>query len=84
MRPESCVLVGLSAHVPTLRRLALVWGVQPVVLPDYSTTEEMIRQAAVATRRAGLTQSGDLVAVVSGPVHAGPGGTDRLALFRVP
>ena len=48
-RPEAPI-IGLTPHLDTARRLAVVWGVHAVVVPEvHSMTEAVNRAARIAS-----------------------------------
>ncbi len=83
LRPRAR-LVGLSPDDRTTRRLALSWGVEPVRVEEYRSTDELVRFALERARQAGLIDRGDLVAVLAGAPDRSGSATDVLRLVRVP
>ena len=51
-------IIGITSNERTYRRLALVWGVQAIISPEYSNTDEMIAQAEELALAAGLVKAG--------------------------
>ncbi len=64
-RPEA-PLIGLAPDESTVRALSLVWGVQPVQVDQYDSTDEMVWFAIERALEQGLVASGDTVAVLVG------------------
>ena len=82
-RPTAALL-GLSPSDATVRRMALSWGVSPVKVDEYASTDEMVWFAIEAALRSGIVRQGQLVAVLAGaPDQSGDGATDVLRLVRV-
>ena len=82
-RPEAALL-GLSPDVHTARALALSWGVLPMNVAEYHSTDEMVWCAVEAVEHAGHVHKGDTVAVLAGaPDLSGGGATDVLRIVRV-
>lgn len=73
----SCPIVAVTPHAPVLRRLTLVWGVEPLLVGKISNTDEMIETAIEAALAAGLIKAGDLVVITAG-VPVGVHGTTNL------
>jgi pyruvate kinase len=73
LRP-ACRLVGASPEPVTARQLALSWGVEPLVVGEYGSTDELVWCVVEATLEAGLVEHGHTVAVLAGapdsPTHA--------------
>ena len=81
-RPEA-TLVALTPDDVTRSQLTLTWGAVPLVMPTYSTTDEMVDNAVVTARAAGTVSPGDVVAVLAGNPAALEPATDVLRLVRV-
>jgi pyruvate kinase len=73
LRPASR-LVGASPSIETARQLALSWGVEPLVVGEYSSTDELVWCVIEASEKQGLIEHGQTVAVLAGapdsPTHA--------------
>jgi pyruvate kinase len=81
-RPRSR-LIGASPSPATLQQLALSWGVEPMLVGEYTTTDEMVWCVVEAAVREGLVGHGDSIAVLAGAPDAGPGRTDVLRVVAV-
>ena len=55
--------VSPSAH--TQRRLAMVWGVETLLVPDFADTDSMLEETAEALRKNGL-ETGQQVVITAG------------------
>jgi pyruvate kinase len=82
VRPR-CRLVGASPSAATARQLALSWGIEPVVVGEYRTTDEMVWCVVEAAVGRGLVAHGDTIAVLAGVPGAEPGTTDVLRIVAV-
>jgi pyruvate kinase len=81
-RPE-CGILGLTPSPEVARRLALAWGVHPLVCePTFTMTETVARATALASR-AGLARRGEEIVVVAGVPFGRSGGTNSLRVARV-
>ena len=81
-RPHTPI-VATTPRQDTLRRLALVWGVQPMLAEPFANTDEMIKatvRVAVAKR---LVEPGDLVVITAGIPFGGKGRTNMLKVHVV-
>ena len=56
------------------RQMALYWGVEPIMMPYASSTDELVDFAVQAAAQAGVVHEGDLVVVTAG-VPVGVAGT---------
>jgi pyruvate kinase len=81
-RPQ-CRLIGASPSPATARQLALSWGVEPLLVAEYATTDEMVWCVVEAAVRGGLVRHGDSIAVLAGAPDAAPGRTDVLRVVAV-
>ena len=59
-------MIGLSPNPAVVRAMALSWGVEPLEVDLYGTTDEMVWFAVETALQAGLIQSGDRVLVLAG------------------
>ena len=63
-------MVAISPEPNTVKALCLVWGVHPVLVPAYRSTDAMVRLAQTKARSLGYVKRGDLVAITAGlPLH---------------
>jgi pyruvate kinase len=64
-RPEARLL-ALSPNHRTLNALTLSWGVEPVTVDMYDSTDEMVWYAVERSVHAGMVSPGDVVVVLAG------------------
>ncbi len=64
-RPRQPIL-SLSSTPSTIRRLTLVWGVVPVLIPEVKEIDALLRRGEEVAKREGLAEKGDLVVITSG------------------
>jgi len=71
-RPELPIIVGTSSD-RALRQLNLSWGVQPFILEECKTIEELVERSMMHLKKQKMVEFGDKIIVVAGePVgHAG-------------
>ena len=62
----SAQMIGLSPHPQVVRAMSLSWGVTPIEVDLYGSTDEMVWFAVETALRAGLIESGDRVLVLAG------------------
>lgn len=76
-------LIGASPSAATARQLALSWAVEPLVVDEYSSTDEMVWCVVEAAVRNDLVHHGEMIAVLAGapddPVRA----TDVLRIVTI-
>ena len=76
-RPDRHIL-ALTPLEETYRRLALVWGVVPILCPSMTSTDKMISQALAAALESGLVEKGQQVVITAGVPVGMPGNTNML------
>jgi len=81
-RPD-CPILGLTASMATARRLAVVWGVHPLVTEEVHSMGEMVTRALRAVRQEGFAAPGQEVVVTAGVPFGTPGTTNALRVATV-
>lgn len=76
-RPKANI-IAVTPKETTLRKLLLVWGVQPIVAPEAEGTDAMIEQSITTALNNGLIKNGDLVVITAGVPVGIPGTTNLL------
>jgi len=76
-RPRAPILAP-TPHAETYRRLALVWGVTPLLNQSPPTTDALIDGALSAALTAARVQRGDTVVITAGVPVGRPGITDLI------
>ena len=76
-------IVAITPNALTLRRMALVWGVCPLLVPKYRHTDEMLVMVEEAVLDAGLAERGDLVVITGGLPLGGGGKTNFLKVHQI-
>jgi pyruvate kinase len=64
-RPKSPIF-GLSSSEAVINRMPLLWGVQPILCPKLTTTEEMVSMAEHLIEAAGYLKTRDILGIVAG------------------
>ncbi|HAR98055.1 MAG TPA: pyruvate kinase [Syntrophus sp. (in: bacteria)] len=59
-------IIALSPNEETVRRLALVWGCQPIQVRDFKDTDDLIEKAAQAALAADQLAPGELAVITLG------------------
>ncbi|MDQ7829601.1 MAG: pyruvate kinase [Armatimonadota bacterium] len=81
-RPRRPIL-GVTTVEATLRRLRLVWGVHPVLVPEIPDLDALVAAAVEAAKREGFVRRGDDIVVTAGYPMGRPGTTNLLKVVRV-
>jgi pyruvate kinase len=81
-RPDSPV-IGLTPLLDTARRMAVVWGVHAVVVPEVHSMGEAVNRAARAALTEGFAAHGEEIVVTAGVPFGQPGTTNALRVTTV-
>lgn len=81
-RPDRPIL-GLITRLGTARRLAIVWGVRPVLCEDANDFDDMVQKARQAAMRVGLARPGQALVITAGLPFGTPGATNMLRIAHV-
>jgi pyruvate kinase len=76
-------IYALSPRIATLRRLALVRNVRPMLMHSSTNRDEALAEAETLLKDKGVLQSGDTYAITCGEPMGAPGGTNMLKIVRV-
>jgi pyruvate kinase len=79
----SIPVIAATPNQQTLRRLALVWGVQPVLVEGFDNTDEMIHVTVEAACQLGIVSWGDVIVITAGIPCGGRGKTNFLKVHTV-
>ncbi|NLN14327.1 MAG: pyruvate kinase [Tissierellia bacterium] len=75
-RPKAPIIAATTSE-RVMRKLALEWGVYPVLAPESATTDEVISNSIEAAINSGYVKEGDLVVITAG-IPVGLSGTTNL------
>ena len=81
-RPESPVL-SLTPSLSTARRVAMVWGVHSVHIPDVTDVNQMVELACEVARRENFAQTGQTIVTIAGMPFGTPGTTNLMRIATV-
>ena len=76
-------IVAVTPNGATLVRLSLVWGVMPVQVPQFSTTDAMVQMMVQAASEQGVVGWGDRVVLTAGIPFGSGGETNMLKVHEV-
>ena len=76
LRPKAPIIAA-TFNRDVMRKLALTWGVYPVISTRCDGTDEVIDRAIIASMDKGFVKQGDLIIITAG-VPVGVGGTTNL------
>lgn len=81
-RPQADIIAA-TPDSKILNRLALVWGVHPVVMPDTNGTDALLEQSIQSALDSGYINNGELVVLTAGVPTGFSGGTNILKVHIV-
>lgn len=81
-RPQTPILC-MTPNKKTYHRMALVWGVLPILVEEFNTIDEMIGITIRAAHEQGLLQLGDVVVIIAGVPFGVAGQTNLLKVHKV-
>lgn len=70
----ACPIIAGTASPRVVHQLSISWGVQPVLTPEVSDSDDLFDSAATAARESGIVNEGDLIVSIAG-TPAGMAGT---------
>ena len=76
-------LIAFSSKPATLRRLALVWGVEPLQLGQISSVDELLTSATESLLNKGMVAEGEIVVFTAGVPIGVPGGANMIKVVKI-
>jgi pyruvate kinase len=81
-RPRAPI-IGMTPRIETARRLALVWGVNPIVCSDVSNVDDMTTRAVETAVKLQFAQPGQTIVIAAGMPFGTPGSTNLLRIAQI-
>lgn len=79
-RPRQFI-IAVTHSMNTYRRLALVWGVVPVLIDQLQNTDDMMIKSIEVAKKAGFIKEGEQVVITGGVPVWEPGSTNLLRVY---
>ena len=76
-------IIGMTTDERIYRRLALSWGVTPVLSEEFNSQDVMFFYAMASAKKALHLQKGDRVVLTSGPINGKTGNTNTIKVETV-
>ena len=76
-------ILALTPETSVYNQLALSWGVEPMITPMVSHTDEMVKQVDAILIDSSRVQKGENVIIVAGSPPGIPGSTNAMRVHRV-
>lgn len=81
LRPDQRI-VALTNSVDVQNELALIWGVESLVVPSASTTEDILQSGESALLESGVVEKGEMIVIMAGRL-SGLGLSSSVTIFTV-
>ncbi len=81
-RPRAPI-IGMTPRASTARRLALAWGVNPVLCEDVTNVSEMTQLALATAVRLNFAAPGQTIVIAAGMPFGTPGSTNLLRIAQI-
>jgi pyruvate kinase len=81
-RPRAQI-IALTPNAETVNRMALYWGVKPLLVGRCQSTDAMLKQVRKLCRETGVCQVGTPVVIVAGVPLNEPGRTNLMTVHRI-
>jgi len=81
-RPRARIL-AVTPHIETARQLAMVWGVTPIVTPDFETLEAVIKAVPTILREHLGMKKGDRAIITAGVPMGVSGTTNTMQILTL-
>ncbi|HJV45476.1 MAG TPA: pyruvate kinase [Bacillota bacterium] len=79
----ACPIVAVTPHEDVVNKLALVWGVYPILSESPDNTDEMMERAIQAAVQDKIVSRGDLIIITAGVPVREPGTTNMMKVHVV-
>ncbi|HUW77301.1 MAG TPA: pyruvate kinase [Candidatus Nanopelagicaceae bacterium] len=76
-------ILALTPEPGTFNRMALTWGVEPILVQAVGHTDDMVKQVDRALINGNRAEIGELVMIVAGAPPGIPGSTNAMRVHRV-
>jgi pyruvate kinase len=81
-RPNTPILC-VTPNNATFNRMALIWGVLPMMVDEFHTIDEMLRVVVTAAQEAKYVETDDIMVIIAGVPFGAGGHTNFLKVHRV-
>lgn len=81
-RPRAPI-IGMTPKPETARRLALVWGANPVVCNDVTGVDDMSERAIATAKKLSFARPGQTIVIAAGMPFGTPGSTNLLRIAQI-
>ena len=82
LKPDAIILAPVPSE-RVARKLALNWGVYPVVTPEYSSTDELVKDAIKQAKEFMPLNKGDKIIITGGFPNTGAKATNFMKIENI-
>ena len=76
-------IVGITTNQRVWRKMALSWGIQPMLSEKFTSVDVMFYKAKECAKAALGLAEGDTVVLTAGPINGQSGNTDTIKVDRI-
>ena len=76
-------IISVTPLPQTYRRMALIWGVQPLIVPEFDSIDSMITTVVRKLHDEGYAERGDMLVILAGTPFGFGGRTNMMQIHRV-
>jgi pyruvate kinase len=76
-------ILALTPDASTFNQMSLTWGVEPIITPLVTTTDEMVKQVDAIVLETQRALKGELILIVAGSPPGIPGSTNAMRVHQV-
>ncbi len=76
-------ILALTPDADTFNQMSLTWGVEPILTPLVTTTDEMVKQVDAIVLESQRVAKGELILIVAGSPPGIPGSTNAMRVHKV-
>lgn len=76
-------IIGMTTDERAYRKLALSWGVLPVLSEEFQSTDVLFYHAMMKAKESGLTQPGDRIVITGGMTNGESGNTNMIKVETI-
>ncbi len=76
-------IIGMTTDEKAYRKLALSWGVLPVLAEEFNSTDVLFYHAVVKAKQSGLADKGDTIVITGGMTNGKSGNTNMIKIETI-
>lgn len=81
-RPDAYV-IAMTSQEDTLRKLAFSWGVMPVKVKPFTSSQQTVNKAIEVAKEMGIAKAGDTIVVTCGTITQRAGTTNLIKVEKI-